>query len=39
MPHNIKISQIIFPLATLTIKLTELNKRTNCAHFKTLGDQ
>ena len=36
-PRNIKISQIIFPLATLAIKLTELNHRTNCAHFKTLG--
>ena len=37
MPCNIKISQIIFPLATLAIKLTKLNKKTNCVHFKTLG--
>jgi hypothetical protein len=37
MPCYIKISQIISLLAMLATKLTELDEKTNCAHFKTLG--
>ena len=37
MSRTIRISQIISLLVTLPIKLTKLNKKTNCVHFKTLG--